>query len=295
MIYRQNPKFWAALTLTLGALILCLGCGAAKSMSDPSEGAVRLAYSIPEGKSLRYSIDHNFRQNMEVRGRNVEIEMDENSIFSFDGMKESGDDYRLAVTIDTMGVEMRIPNQVIVPDVSGVIGKRFNMSLSSIGRESDIDGTESITYEIAPGESHSPVSGVMALFPDLPSSPVKIGDEWVSVDTVIETTSNSETRFIFTSTNILSGFQEIDGLDCAVIKARVNGTLSSEREQSGLRFSSSGTIEGEDTWFFDYTDGIFVKSVSKGSGEAITEAKAVGTTIIPATREYAITVTLLDN
>jgi hypothetical protein len=283
----------ATATLLIVAQIVISGCGAARSMTDGTEDSVVLRYVGPESGTLKYEVTNDFTQEMDVMGKEVSIEMDETGVYSFVPQTEVDDPYRFDVTIDTMDIQVRIPDGLLTPDVSQVVGKHFTMARSPHGKEYGFAGAEDIKLEVAPGEEQSPVTNIRALFPDLPEAAVRIGDQWSSVDTLEEHSSSGFLRIVMSSIHELAAFDEHLGMKCAVIESRVEGSFESSRTQHGMEFVSDGIINGTDTWYFAYDEGLFVGSQGRGVGEFITRTEGARAIRIPSTREYAMAVKLV--
>jgi hypothetical protein len=263
-------------------------------MSDIPESGLLLQYQIPDDMLLRYAFSNGYVQNMKVMDQSVKIEGSETSIISVRSKGLNGQDYQLGITIDSMSVSLSSPNGDLVPDMAGVNGKDFEMSLTPKGKEFDITGTESIQYEIRPGEKQSAAAGFKAMFPDLPDKPVEIGDTWTTSDTVTEKTGSGEIIIILNSVNRLDGFEKIDGVDCARIAAMTTGTITGTGKQQGMDLVTKGGIEGEDIWYFAYKDGVFIKLISSGLARSTITATGPQNMVIPTTREYQMEITLVE-
>ena len=279
--------------LVILAIITVAGCAAKKSLSGIPESGLILQYSMPDNQSLKYQTSSEFTQKMDIMDQSVEIESNEMSVFSVSPKGREGDNYRLGVTIDAMSMSISSPRGEITSDMSSVVGKSFDMSLSSLGKEGDLSGAKSIQYEMTPGNMRNIASGFQVVFPDLPGKPVKIGDTWVSNDTITDESSSGEIRMFFESLNKLEGFETIDGMECAKITAVITGTLDGVGEEQGIEMITEAGIEASDTWYFAYKEGIFVKMISSGTAEGKTTASGPQSMTIPFTREYSMETKLI--
>jgi hypothetical protein len=247
------------------------GCAAKKSLSGIPESGLILQYNMPNNQSLKYQTSSEFIQNMDIMGQSAEIKSDEMSVFSVSPEGREGDKYRLGVTIDAMSMSITGPRGEITPDMSSVVGKSFEISLSSLGREWDLSGAKSIQYEVTPGNMRNIASRFQAVFPDLPGTPVKIGDTW----------------------NKLEGFETVEGMECARITVVVTGTLDGVGEEQGIEMITEAGIEASDTWYFAYKEGIFVRMISSGTAEGKITASSPQNMTIPFTREYSMETKLI--
>ena len=177
------------------------------------------------------------------------------------------------------------------PDLSSIIGKNFDMTLSPLGKEIDLSGAESLTYSTQGGEQ-SAKSSFSSIFPDLAEKPVKIGDKWSSVDDNKEKVGNLDIHTVVESEHTLEGLEVVNGFECVRISTQINGTLEGEGEQGGMDMTFEGGVEGNATWYFAYKKGIFVKQ----TGESVTDFDIVlisqGMTL-PAIQEAKSTIVLV--
>jgi hypothetical protein len=281
MIHKQTSKSWLVGVPVMLALFILAGCAArtVKPWGDPQTGLI-LQYRMPENQVLKYLSSGEMTMDMEVMGQAMEVKADETLAFTIKpkGMKENN--YLLQVTIDSMSASISAPQGELVPDMSSVQGKSFDMTFSPIGEELDVSGAESIQYETEPGNISSMAPKFQAVFPDLAGRPVKIGDTWTTKATVTETSSKGESVISIESLNTLEGFEIVDGLECVRIKAEFTGTIEGKSEpEPGVELESEGDFKGAETWYFAYKEGIYVKTISSGTVEMTATAAAQGITI----------------
>ncbi len=148
------------------------------------------------------------------------------------------------------------------PDLSSVIGKSFDMTLSPLGKELELSGAESMQYELPTEGKMSIESNFQAIFPNLAGRPVKIGETWTSTDTITEKNESSEVQINLENVHTLKGFETVDGMECVKITAEVTGTLQGTGELQGMDIAIEGERKGTDTCYFAYKEGIFVKVIS---------------------------------
>jgi len=221
---------WMVLTVIPMALLIS-GCASGnKSISGADAGTI-LKYRMPQEQVLQYLLTNRSTQTLDIRGQSVDIASDDIRSISLKSQGREQDQYRIGVTIDSMNMMLATPQGVIAPDLSGLAGRGFEFSLSTAGLETDFSESESLEYELAPGQTENAITGFQAFFPNLPSRPVKIGDTWISKDTVTAKTARGELCLIFESKNKLEGFETVDGLKCVKITADVKGTLDGKGEE----------------------------------------------------------------
>lgn len=283
---------WPVLAAIPLALMIS-GCAAGNKSVSGTEAGMVLKYRMPSDRVLKYLTTHEYSQSLKVEGRPVEFSSHDTRLFSLDSKGRDQDKYRVGITIDSINIILKTPQGAISPDLEGLAGQGFEFNLTAVGRETDFPEPESLRYELVPGDQQSAVAGFKAFFPDLPSRPVKIGDTWISLDTIIEKTPKGELCIILESKNKLEGFETIDGLKCARISADIKGTLDGKGEELGMELTSRAKIKGADTWYFAYEEGIFVKSQSKGVGEGKITGIDPQKIEIPMKREYSMETWLL--
>jgi hypothetical protein len=263
------------------AIGLLAGCAAktANPWGDPKTGMI-LQYRMAEDQVLKYQTSGEQTQNMEIMGQAISTQSSSESGFSIKSKGIQEGNLLLGVTIDSMSMNISTPQGEMSPDMSTVMGKSFEMTLSPLGKELDVSGAESIRYDLGAAGTRSIGTNFQAAFPDLAGKPVKIGDTWTSTDTIIEKTGELEVRINFESVNTLEGFETVDGLECVKVTADITGTLQGKGEQMGMQLDIQGEVQGTGTWYFAYKEGFFVKdSVTFSSDSTITTSGAQALTI----------------
>jgi hypothetical protein len=258
---------WAAAVAVF--LVLAGAAVPAASVAAPQAGkAVVLEYKMPEGRVLTYQNKSEDAQVMDVMGQTMDTQTVNTSTITFKvkGLKEKN--YLLGVTIEDIAVTVTSSAQGdMSPDMSSVKGKSFDMVLAPTGAEVDVSGAEAITYSIAT-ETRDISSGFKTFFPDLPGKSVKIGDSWPASAAFDEKTGSMNIHVDLQYVHTLDGFETVDGLECARIRANVTGTISGTGSQQGLEMLFGGTHQGTDVWYFAVKEGFFIKSTSELTTDA---------------------------
>ncbi len=265
---------------------LLAGCAAktANPWGDPQTGLI-LQYRMTENQILKYQTSGEQTQNMEIMGQSIDTQSSSESGFSVKSKGLQEGNLLLGVTIDSMRINISSPQGELSPDMSTVLGKSFDMTLSPLGKELDVSGAESIRYDMGTAGTRSIGSNFQAVFPDLAGKPVKIGDTWTSTDTITEKTDELEVRISFESVNTLEGFETVDGLECVKVTADITGTLEGKGEQMGVQLAIQGEVQGTGTWYFAYKEGIFVKDSTSVSSDATITTSGVQALTIPVNQE----------
>jgi hypothetical protein len=280
----SNTRYLIALSFI--AVLLLTGCAAKKAWWGDTERGLVLEYRFPAKSPLAYRASNQFKQSMSIMGQTIEINADGMTGFSLSTKGAQEGVYTLEVTIDSMRVSVDSPQGKLQADTDQVIGKRFDMILSLLGRELDVSGAAEITYDMGPEGPRSVATEFQALFPDLPGRPITVGDTWTSRDTVTEKSAGNELLITFESLHTLDGFETVAGMECARIKTTFTGLMKGKGYQGPMELVSEAAIKGSDTWYFAYRKGIFVRNSSEGTAEGIITGTGPQEITIPMTRTF---------
>jgi hypothetical protein len=280
--------------LATAAWLALSGCAARKAAlwGDPQSGLI-LTYRIPQKEALIYRFSSDQDQNIEVMGQSIETESHQAIGFAVrsKGIKE--DHHVLGLTIEAMKVDVKGPQGPLSPDMSGVVGRSFEMTISSLGKELSLSGAASIEYDLGPNGKRNLASSFQAFFPDLPGRPVKMGDSWTAEDLITDKTDQVEIRIRMKNEHRLDGFESVAGLDCARIRTAVTGALEGKGEEQGMGLTFKGDIKGTDTWYFAYKEGFYVKMVSTASVNGTIETSGFQSMTIPLTQKMKMDTSLV--
>lgn len=279
---RSSPR---ALLLFLPFLVLAAYAAQQGNAGSSQDATVTLTYQFPEGKTLAYRTTNTSTQNIDVMGQAMTTQSLSTLEFSAKAKGSKEGQYTLGVTVDGFKASVQTPQGDMSPDTSAIPGKSFDMILSSLGKEIDVKGASALQYGSASGEQRDLSTGFQTFFPDLPDHPVKIGDTWPSEETVVQKTGGGEIRLVLKHVNTLDGFETVDGVECARIKATTQGTLAGSMEQGGMGLSLDGKIVGTGTWYFATKEGVLVKSDTKASVEVSVSAGDPMNATFPLTEE----------
>jgi hypothetical protein len=250
-----------------------------------SEDGFMLQYRLPEQQAVEYDFQSSTLQKMEVMGQQMEIDIRSAMLFSLNsnGLKEEVNEAK--VTIDSMFLSVKSPQGELSPDMKNVIGKSFTLKLSTMGKELETKGAESIEYELAPGQKQNATNVFQILFPDLASQPVKIGDTWSSKDTIRQSSGAGTVNIILESENTLAAIETFNGRACAKIFSSFKGPLHSEETRGPMNIVTNGTMKGSDVIHFAYRDGLVVSVVTTATMQAVAEGSGPQNITIPIKRE----------
>ena len=289
---KHKIKIWLITAPVLLALFMLTGCATknAPVWGDPQTGLI-LQYRMPEGQKLTYDSWEKTRQVSDMMGMAIEVDIDSTNSFTVQSKGAMEDKNQLTITINGMSLKVQSAQGGLEPDMSQVIGKSFDMTLSHLGEESELKGAEEITYEMGPEGTRSIASTFKQIFPDLAGRPLKMGETWPDETTISEKTDNGEMVIRISEENTLDGFETIDEMECVRILSRYTGTLEGRGQQQGIETISTGDIRGTSTWYFAYKEGIFVKHTNKGTAEGKVDVPSQGLEI-PFTRDTTSEISL---
>jgi hypothetical protein len=260
--------------LTAGIL-----AGAVSDKAASPQGAVTLTYKFTEGAALSYKQTSTQLQDLDMMGQTMTTESNSSMDIMLKSKGLKGENYILGVTIDGMTSNVSSPQGNITPDMSGIIGKSFDLVFSPLGKEVDVSGASSFSIDMGQAGRRDLSSSFQGLFPDLPDHPVKVGDKWPSEDTIMQKSEAVEIHTNFKNENTLDGFETVDGRECARIKTVLKGTMSGAINQGGVSLVMDGKLDGSKTWYFAVKEGIFVKEETKASMGGVITADAMNVTI----------------
>ncbi len=292
---KSERKIQTELTPALVILAICMlaGC-AAKTVpvwGDPQTGLI-LQYRLPEGQVLKYQTSGEQVESTEVMGQSIKVESVLGGVYSFRSTGLKAEQHQLEVTIDDMSINIKSPQREFSPDMSPVIGKSFMMVLSSLGEELDVSGAESIQFE-GPTGKRNIASRFQTLFPNPAGRPVRVGDSWITQDAIVEKSETGKVTINFKNDHTLEGFEIVEGMECARIKAKVSGSLDGDGTQGGATYTVKGGYEGIDTWYFAYKEGILVKLVSVGVVDAMVDVTSPQSLTVPTKQDMKMEITLV--
>lgn len=275
------------------AVFVLAGCAAKKAWYGDPERGLNLEYRFTGKKPLSYRMTNTFKQTLDIMGQSMEVNADGETAFTLNPKGAAEDVYTLDVAIDAASFDIKSMAGNIEPDMSELVGKHFDMTLTLLGKELDVSGAEELTYDMGPQGTGNMSSQFQATFPDLPGRPVAVGDTWTSSDTVRDKSEKGENAIILHNTHTIDGFETIGGMECVRIKNAFNGALEGKGQQQGMDFVSKAKIEGAETWYFAYKKGVFVKTVSSGSAKGTIVGSGMQDITIPMTRKFEMTAELV--
>jgi hypothetical protein len=262
-----------------------------ESVAPAPPAGIVLAYKMPAGRVLRYSQTDEVKETSDRMGQILEGAMIGSGTDTFRPKGLKGGHFLLEVTIEDMAMTSNGPQGESKLDTASVVGKRFEMILSSSGAEIDVSGAEPIKFT-TPRGTRSVASAYKTFFPDLPLKPVKAGDAWPTDYAVEDTSGPLAFRADYHRVNTLEGFETVAGMECARIVTAITGRVSGGGNAQGTEIQITGEIKGSAVWHFAPKEGLYVGSTSEIVNDMIVTVKRGQTMTMPTTQKQKTTVTL---
>jgi len=264
---------------TLALLLAVAGIAGAAADKAAPQGSVTLAYKLAPGATLAYKQSGSQTQDMDMMGQTMSTVSTSSMDLTLKGKGPKDENLLIGVTIDGMTINVKSPQGDITPDLSGVLGKSFDLVLSPLGKELDVSGAAAFTVDMGQAGRRDLTSNFQGFFPDLPDHPVKVGDTWPSEDNIVQKSDSGDVHISLKNENTFDGFETIDGRECARVKAVIKGTLSGALNQGGVSLALDAKLEGTQTWHFAVKDGVFVKAEMKATMGGVISIESMSMTI----------------
>ncbi len=240
------------------ALIACVISLPALCQRNTSD-AIKMAYSYPSDKQVKYMSTSKVVQNMDVNGQTMQTNVRSALGCRIRSLGVDKNNLRLEITVDTLGQTVDTPMGVTGGAVKEVKGKLFNLIISPQGKEVDISGAESVTYLSEDGITNNLSQSFSNFFPDMPENKVKPGFAWTSNDSITEKSPSMTMKMKIKSENKFDGFENIDGRNLAKITSNLSGTRDMKTQSQGMNILIYGPFKGTLELYFDQDAGYFIK------------------------------------
>lgn len=240
------------------SISLIFQCAARKPMWGDEESGFILSYRPLE--SWHYLAENEESTVIEIMGQEQETVVTSLNEYTMTLESKSADTLNMKVDIDSMSRNISGPQGTFDPDFSDVLGKEFQLLLTPLGHE-EVEGIDDLVVDMGPqgGGEQSLRNYYRNLLPDLAEEPVKINDTWTVTDEYSAPVGNMDLTIATTTTHTLLGLEVVDEIECLKISAEVEGTVSGSGVQGMNEFDINSELKGNQTWFFDYQNGTYVK------------------------------------
>ncbi len=288
------------LVLGAGLVAICFiaGCASQTKVAEAwwgdRETGIILEHRMPDGEALSYELTSDFLQTMEIMGNAMEVVSEQYMAYTITPRALEGESQRLGMTIDDFALSISMPQGDMVAAADDVIGAEFEMTLSTLGVESNYEKADEIRYDLGIGGTRGLGTEFSALFIDMPGEPVKIGDSWNSTTTIVEDEEGSGTlELVMNGVNTLAGFEVVDDYECARIETEFTGTMKGKTVQGGATVATTGELSGSGTTHFAYKKGLVVSEFSMGVADGEMKVEGPQKMTIPLSREFTTENTLV--
>lgn len=293
----MNGKRFQFLIIAIVPLIFAgvflTGCSTQKSLWGDEQTGLILNYRMAPDLPLTYQVTSTMTQKMNVMGQSFKVTSDDAVSFLFEPLNSKSKKTDLKVTVESFYMKITHAGGEIIPNSSDLTGKSFTMSVSSLGKEMNIEGADEICYDMGQEGKRSITPYMQAFFLDLPDHPVKVGDTWESKDVITDKSETSELALYYTNQHKFEGFENFKGHECIKVINTFSAGIEGNGMQQGMEFVTTGTLEGTETWYFAYKEGILLKSEVNGTASTQTVAEAQKLEI-PGEREFSIVTELME-
>jgi hypothetical protein len=244
------------------------GCAARRPAWMDMKNGIVLEYKMPEKPDLRYRNSSQMIQTMKVGEQSMVTQINNMSVLSLRAKGRDGTALRIHVTVDSARLDVQSPAGNMSPDLGSIIGKGFDMTLSTLGKEIDVSEAATLKYNLGQAGERTLESEFQAFFEDLPGKPVKPGESWTSTDTLNINQAGNKTQLIFNNRNTFQAVETVQGLNCVRIQTESTGIMKGSGDQGGAQFTIEGTLKAHGTWYFAVQEGILAKSSSEATTES---------------------------
>lgn len=230
-----------------------------------------LNYRLSPNQLWKYEMTSSQNMNMEQMGQTVDIKTALMTNYSIKGTGiNQQKNFQATFTLDTMSISVTSPAGSQSPDISSIIGKSFQLAFTPKGKELEYTQTEGfeIDFGMAGGGKQNISNNFRSIFPDLPVAPVKIGDSWVTHDTLTIPQGGLQINIKNEINNTLAGKEVVNGSECLKFISKSKGTVDGKGERMGMNMTIEGETEGTTTWYFAYKAGCMIQAESEGFMES---------------------------
>ena len=244
----------------VAAIALCM---ITKPAASQTSGSVRLAYSYPADKPVKYISTSKILQDMDINGQIISVNVAAILGCSVKGLGKDNNDLVLEIKIDTLAQTIDSPGGLMGGEMKETVGKVFTMKILPSGKETDLSGAEKITFTNYEGVSNTLKESFTEFFPDLPAEALAPGYTWPSTDTISNKTATTDLFMIIHSENKFEGYEKLNGINCARISYTLSGSRDVKTQNQGMDIKMKGPMTGTGELFFAPDKGYFLKQVIK--------------------------------
>ncbi len=291
---KVSPSFTSIIVLLLLFVILP-GCVQEIKMISPPHKTPIMRYNFPKNELRTYSISSALSEDLKVQGKKVENDISKTIYVSYRSLGTEEDINQLEGKLQF--IDIRYKNTYIgeqLADTKELQKKTFQITMDPFGNEGDLLGREVLSYSINRIGEQTLEFDFEDFFPELPGYPLEIGQSWTQNDTVFLSEYGENSMLVEHKENRLSGYALVHHRECAVIKTFFTTTLKISNWSESVEWITDVEYKGDDTWFFDFKEGILVKLIERAKGGGKSIAQDIIGQVIPIKRTFSMEITLED-
>jgi hypothetical protein len=252
---------------------------------------VELSFKLTPGQALKYRATQEMKTITKVMGKKMEMPGTSQSTYTqkIEDMKEGA--AHIAIVYDGFDMKMKMNEKDLeIPDTQSMVGKTLRMRMTTKGKIMDEEGKE------APADLQLNVSNMKnvfaSIYPRLPQERVRVGESWKRQEKTALGNENVKSEMTVEYEYTLKGFEKKKGYECALIESRASISINSEKNEFGLTYSGSGTVNG--VTHFAYKDGVLLESTSDISMKTeVTLPTQQGSQKIPNETQQKLTIEMI--
>ncbi|MDX2415527.1 MAG: hypothetical protein QNK33_10085 [Bacteroidales bacterium] len=255
------------LSLSLLTVVILTACN--KQIQTAATLDIKLKYNFEQGMEYKYLNTSETDMLMSFGGQDINQGVNSLLAYTITGAGKDGSNLSIKVKIDSLESSANSMAGQMSSNPEEVRGKEFLMTLSELGKESDLEEAELIEYMEIGDQPSNMKAAFTIMFSDLPDAVAKIGYTWTQSDTVELNAGGQNTQMIIHSNNIIEAKEVVDGYSCFKISSTNTGERSSAGNTPQGYITTSGKLTGTSVWYFAIEEGIVIKedSFQKFDGE----------------------------
>lgn len=235
------------------------------SQSGPAKKAgsnsISFNYRYPAEQPVHYISTQKILQTMDINGEQMKVRVESLTGCFVSSAGNQGNNLRLEIRVDTMSQTIDSPQGLTGGNINDSKGKTFKMVITSKGKQVDISEAQKIKLSTESGSVNLSQT-FSGFFPLLPEGEVRLGFTWPSTDTIVFSSEELSMQQVVKAKNVLEGFENILGIECAKITSAMEGTWLMKNQAQGMDMNLNGTFTGNGTTYFAPKEGYFIRNTA---------------------------------
>ena len=238
---------------------------------------IELQYANKEGSVLHYELSYKQDSKAEMNGEPMNAEYHVNIPYEM-SISKQGTKVESSILIQNPEVKFIISGGQQVVDTRNLKNFEIGFTHTPSGYQKEIILIDSLQIDF--GDMLGGTLDWEYLFtyitPGLPGKKSNIGDTWNESITVNRIEAGSKISADLELKHELSGFEKINGRQCALIESEISAILNDSYSMMDASWNLTGTLSGSMTWYFDYEQGMIIQLLIEESSEGDVVAPEVG-------------------